>query len=129
VTQQHTKGPWIQRGRRVYGPPDARSKHRDGLVLVGSVCDERTGIDSPFGCSPEEADRVAIDAEAIANARPFAAAPEMYEALRHSIERTRDLPRYLRENGHKEIGNIVASVLEEARAAIAKANPNTESNQ
>lgn len=37
---KHTPEPWIHDGRDIYGPPDARSKHRNGRALIGGVVDE-----------------------------------------------------------------------------------------
>jgi hypothetical protein len=58
------------------------------------------------------------DAETDANARLIAAAPDLRLACQRAARRLHDLPRYLRENGHRVIGDIVAECLADCNAAV-----------
>ena len=38
--KQHTAEPWTTNGFNLFGPPDAQSRHSNGLTLVGGVVDD-----------------------------------------------------------------------------------------
>lgn len=75
---KHTPGPWVLDGYRIYGPPDARSKHRNGRALIGGVVDDAIEWrDGPLAVG----ERPEFQAESTANARLMAAAPELFAEL------------------------------------------------
>ncbi len=102
----HTPGPWEARGYFIYGPPDSRSQHANGRLLVGGVVDEMT--DWRNAPSDTRDERSAFAAETSANAALIAAAPELLAALERLTAAC--------ESSGVERSDIVA-----ARAAIARA--------
>ena len=56
-----------------------------------------------------------------ATATLITAAPDLYVGCSQSLDRLSDLPRFLRENGHTAIADIVAEVLTVQSLALAKA--------
>jgi len=115
---EHTAGPWSQSGFTVYAKPEKRSfggPIREYLCPV--CCIEPGETDGPEyleqSSGSEHNERLPGDAEAHANARLIAAAPELLEAL---------------ENALAFMGQVVAEhaiadtrTENQARAAIARA--------
>lgn len=71
----YTPGPWTTDGLQIWGPLDARSKHRNGRTLIGGVVDDLNDWRAWPSQSPD--DRASFDAERKANAELIASAPSL----------------------------------------------------
>ena len=108
---KHTPGPWTTNGFNIFGPPDNRSQHANGLTLVGGVVDDANDWrNRPVG---DPINRAEFREEREANARLVAAAPELLAALEGLVDRF---------VGHTDTDD--AAILA-ALAAIAKAEGRT----
>ncbi len=72
----HTPGPWVAQGHKVYGPSHHESKHPNGRIFIADVA---RGTHRADPLLDGGADRFEFDSET--DVRLIAAAPEMLEML------------------------------------------------